>query len=72
MVVLLPDVKELASNLEWGKVESRIVQHSNKNVTPFEERRRSTFLAGGPILAVNRSRFPALCKRYPPRHIKSH
>ena len=37
MVVLLPDVKELASDTEWEKVESRIVRHSSKNVTPFEE-----------------------------------
>ena len=36
-VVLLPDVNELSQDPEWEKVEDRITQHTNKNVTPFEE-----------------------------------
>ncbi len=37
MVLLLPDVKKLAVDAEWQAVESRIVAHTGKKVTPFEE-----------------------------------
>lgn len=37
MVMLLPDVKKLAVDTEWQAVESRIVAHTNQQITPFEE-----------------------------------
>jgi hypothetical protein len=35
--MLLPDVKELPPDLEWEKIESRMVAHNNQKVTRFEE-----------------------------------
>ena len=37
MVMLMPDVTKLAVDTEWQAVESRIVAHTSKKVTPFEE-----------------------------------
>jgi len=37
MVMLLPDVKKLPDDPTWQKIESRMVAHHNKKVSPFEE-----------------------------------
>ncbi len=37
MVLLLPDVKELPDDPEWEKIETQIVAHNNRKVTPFKE-----------------------------------
>ena len=37
MVILLPDVKQLPSDFEWDEIETKIVSHNLRKVTPFEE-----------------------------------
>jgi hypothetical protein len=37
ITVAFPNIESLADDVEWEKIEARIVAHHNRNLPPFEE-----------------------------------